>query len=176
MPTHVELVLGESGRAAIQSLHALVYPPETMKLWLGRDVTWAPATKRVLVRADDGTVVCHAGVHVRDAEWDGLPVRIGGIGELMTHPDHRRQGHARAVLTRALAALRDEAKVAYALLFCEPELVMFYVNLGWRRFTGEVIVQQPGGPAPFAKFLAMTLGVRQPAATLGRLDLRGLPW
>ena len=172
----VELVPGKSGWEAVKPLQALVYPPEVVATWVGRDVSWADATQRVLVRDEKGSVVSHVGVYVRDTEWDGLPVRIGGIGGVMTHPDYRSQGHARAALRRALTSLHDDAKVAFALLFCEPALVMFYANQGWKRFVGEVIVQQPGGSAPFTKFLAMTLGIRQAAATLGRLDLRGLPW
>jgi len=176
MPTKVELVPGESGWEAAQPLEALVYTPEVLKTWPGREVTWARASQRVLVRAENGLVMSHVGLHVRDAEWDGLPVRIGGIGGLMTHPDHRRQGHARTALKRALTALHDDAKVAFALLFCEPALAAYYAQQGWQRFTGEVIVQQPGGSAPFTKFLCMTLGIRQPAAGRGRLDLKGLPW
>ncbi len=172
----VELVPGESGWSAVRPLEALVYPPEIMKTWVGRDVTWAHAAQRVLVRDENGLVVSHVGVYVREAEWDGLPVRIGGIGAVMTHPDYRRQGHARTGLRRALTVLHDDAKVAFALLFCEPPLVMYYAHQGWQRFSGIVIVQQPGGSAPFTKFLSMTLGIRQAAATQGRIDLRGLPW
>jgi GNAT superfamily N-acetyltransferase len=178
MPIEIELVPGEAGAAAVESLQALVYPPEMLKTWVGRDVTWAHAFQRVLVReAKGGPVLSHVGVFVREIEWDGLPVTIGGIGAVMTHPGHRRQGHARAALRRALTYLHDEAKVAFALLFVEPPNVHFYANQGWHRFEGEVWVKQPDGVAPFTQFGAMTLGIRHAAgATRGKIDLRGLPW
>jgi len=174
----IELVPGEAGGSAVEPLQALVYSPEVMQTWVGRDVTWAHAFQRVLVReTKGGPVISHVGIFVREAEWDGLPVTLGGIGGVMTHPDHRRKGHARAALRRALTYLYDEAKVGFALLFVEPHNVAFYAHQGWQRFQGDVLVKQPGGVAPFTKFGAMTLGIRGGAgATQGKIDLRGLPW
>jgi hypothetical protein len=63
------------------------------------------------------------------------------------------------------------------LIFVEPHNVRFYANQGWGVFKGEVLVQQPSGVAPFTKFGAMTLGVRQAAGALrGKIDLKGPPW
>jgi GNAT superfamily N-acetyltransferase len=176
MAVRVDLVPGEAGWPTAKPLFDVVYPPEVLRTWAGRDVTWAQPTQRVLGVDSSGLVVSHVGLHVREAEWDGLPVTIGGIGGVVTHPHFRRQGHARAALRRALTALHDDAKVAFALLFTEEATVLFYANQHWQRFVGQVSVQQPGGAKAFTGFLPMTLGIRQAAATRGKLDLRGLPW
>ena len=172
----IELIPGLAGGPLVKPLEALVYTPEYLKTWVGRDVTWAPPDQRALVRTDEGLLVSHAGAFVRQAEWDGLPVKLGGIGGVLTHPEHRGQGYARAALKRALTWLHDEAAVAFALLFCEPPLLPYYANQGWQRFEGTDIVRQPGGTGPFTLFDAMTLAVRKRNALRGKVDLRGEPW
>jgi len=172
----IELVSGEAGWPLVKPLEALVYTPEFLKTWAGRDVTWAHADKRALVRTDAGKLVSHAGAYVRQGAWDGLPVMLGGIGGVVTDPEHRRQGYARAALKCALTWLHDEPAVPFAVLFCEPHNIAFYAHQGWQRFEGTVIVRQPGGAAPFTLFHAMTLAIRQRAALRGTLDLRGEPW
>jgi GNAT superfamily N-acetyltransferase len=172
----IELLSGAAGWPLVQPLEALVYTPEVLKTWVGRDVKWAQADQRALVRTDEGLLVSHAGAFVRQAEWDGLPVKLGGIGGVVTHPGHRRQGYARAAIKRALTWLHDEPAVAFALLFCEPHNVPYYAKQGWQGFEGAVIVRQPGGTGPFTLFHAMTLAIRNRNALRGTLDLRGEPW
>jgi aminoglycoside 2'-N-acetyltransferase I len=178
MAAWIEMVSGESGWELAKPLEGIVYPPEIATTWVGKDIVWANAVQHIIVREAKGApVIAHTSAFVREAEWDGLPVTIGGIGAVMTHPDHRRQGHARAAIKRALTYLHDEPKVAFALLFVLPHNVAFYANQGWRQFQGDVIAKQPSGTGPFTTLLTMTLGVRQAgAATRGKIDLRGLPW
>jgi aminoglycoside 2'-N-acetyltransferase I len=175
MAVKVELVPGAVGWEQMQVLNALVYTPEVQATFVGRDVQWAHAEKSALVR-DGGTLLSHTGAYVRDGEWDGLPVKLGGIGAVVTHPEHRRQGHARTGLKAALTWLHDGPQVAFALLFAEPHNVPFYSHQGWTVFQGTVLVRQGATTAPFTLMHAMTLGIRQPAATRGTLDLRGEPW
>jgi GNAT superfamily N-acetyltransferase len=172
----IELVPGAAGAPLVQPLEALVYTPEYLKTWVGRNVQWAHADQRAIVRTDAGEIVSHAGAFVREAEWDGLPVTLGGIGGVVTHPAHRRQGYARAALKRALTWLHDEPAVAFALLFCEPHNIAYYADQGWQGFEGTVLVRQSSGVAPFTLFHAMTLAVRKRNALRGTLDLRGEPW
>ncbi len=181
MPVKIELVAGDAGLPLVQPLYRLVYTPVVMQTWAGRNVKWNHPVRRALVRTDAGELVSDAGAHVRQAEWEGLPVKLGGIGGVVTHPEHRRQGYARAALKVVLTWLHDEEAVAFALLWCEPHNVAFYAHQGWQRFEGTVLVRQPGADgkpatAPFTLFGAMTLSMRQRAATRGTIDLRGEPW
>lgn len=52
------------------------------------------------VDAGDGELAAIAGIHVFSRTFD-----IAAIGNLVTHPDHRRQGYASAVTTRLLEEL-----------------------------------------------------------------------
>ena len=52
-------------------------------------------------------MVCHVGALIRAAVMDGRAVKVGGVGEVMTAPDLRRQGHARSVLSAMCRHLVD---------------------------------------------------------------------
>ncbi|CAN5270705.1 hypothetical protein BH23ACT9_BH23ACT9_09310 [soil metagenome] len=63
-------------------------------------------TRHYVGRRVGGTLVAVAGVHVLD------PVNgVAAIGNVATHPDHRRQGHARAAVVGLLHRLRAEVDV-----------------------------------------------------------------
>ena len=47
---------------------------------------------------DRGRIVAHLRVWDRLIRVRGASLRAGGIGSLLTHPDHRRRGYARALL------------------------------------------------------------------------------
>jgi aminoglycoside 2'-N-acetyltransferase I len=170
----VELRGGDETWAIAEPLMELVYPPEIMATIVWRDVTWAHADERVLVY-DEEQLVSHAGLYLRQGLHDGSAVRIGGIGGVMTHPAYRIRGFASAALRRADEAFRTRG-VDFSLLFCEPKNVAFYGGLGWRVFSGVVIVAQPGGRGPFTVTTAMVRTASKPAPSDGTIDLCGLPW
>ncbi|MBV8976174.1 MAG: GNAT family N-acetyltransferase [Alphaproteobacteria bacterium] len=138
-----------------------------------RDVVWAHADRRVLVR-ESGRVLCHAGLFFRDGLVDGRKVRICGVGGVMTAADARRRGHASAAMKRAAQVMREEG-VDFGLLFCEEHNVGFYGTLGWLAFPGKVRCTQPGGPMVFDIIPAMILPL-EAAPRGGVIDLCGLPW
>jgi hypothetical protein len=78
---------------------------------------------------------------------------------------------------REAARLFDtELKVAFALLFCRPQLVAFYQRLLWRLFARQIFVEQPEGKVAFSANGAMVLDVKEQAPISGLVDLNGLPW
>jgi len=82
---------------------------------------------------------------LREADWNGRGVRIGGIGGVVTREDGRHCGIASTVMRRAMQELADTHEVDFGLLFCEPRHAPVYEKLGWRRFAGEVFALQPHG-------------------------------
>ncbi len=167
----IEVLDGEAGWPVVVALDREVYSPEFMATAAWKDIVWAHADKRIVVR-EEGRVVCHAGLFFRDGLLDGRPARMCGIGGVMTSPAVRRRGFASAAMRRAAEAMED---VDFGLLFCETHNVAFYAGLGWRVFDGTVACVQPSGPFFFDIMPTMILPLRA-APQRGAIDLCGLPW
>jgi aminoglycoside 2'-N-acetyltransferase I len=169
-----ELSAGE--RDALKALTAAVYPPEVLATRPGRSLQWAPSLWSVLVWTEEGQLIAHVGIVTREGTLDGVPVKIGGVGGVKTHPQAQGRGYASAALRHAAAALQDDHHVAFSLLVCQAYLVPFYGRLGWRPFPGCLIVEQLGGSIVFTINRPMVLPGLHPAPQEGVIDLRGLPW
>jgi aminoglycoside 2'-N-acetyltransferase I len=173
--TSLDLQPGDTSWPEVVPLDAEVYPPAVWATLPWRNVTWAHAEWRVLTRDDARRVISHVGVFFRDATVDGSPMRIGGIGGVMTQPGFRRRGLATTALRYACDFIAKE-RAAFALLFCEPKTAPLYERLDWRRFAGTVFVAQPAGTVRFTASDAMVLDLARSAPTRGTIDLCGLPW
>ncbi len=166
----------DAERAGLAALSQAVYPPEVAAAWSGRHLEWSAPEWGVFVRAVDGTLVCFIGIILRSALDDGVPIRVGGIGGVKTHPAARRKGFAGKAIGRAIEFLREQPDVAFAVLVCEPHLVGYYGRLGWQEFSGRLLVTQRGQPSEFTFNRVMVYPVRGAAPVTGTLDLLGPPW
>ena len=166
---------GDASRPLISSLRDAVYPPEVLATIVWRNVTSDRAQRRILVK-DDGAVVATAGVIWRAGYLDDAPVRLGGIGGVMTKPESQGLGFGRAAVEAACRRLVRDRSPAFGVLFCEEKNVGFYEKLGWRRFGGAVFVQQPMGRMAYEIMPTMVAPLGTSAPQHGRLDLAGLPW
>jgi aminoglycoside 2'-N-acetyltransferase I len=168
--------LTSSEREAIRALSAAVYPPDEWKDWPGKAIEWVEPEWCVRVWDDAGALVSYAGVILRQITHDDVPLRIGGVGGIKTHPAARGRGYARLAIERAFRLFHDEPDVAFALLVCEPHLLAYYSSLGWREFTGRLLVTQRSELAEFTFNRVMTRGVRAEGPITGVIDLHGAPW
>jgi hypothetical protein len=163
-------------RAETRALKDAVYPPAEEASWPGATIEWAQPSWCVRVRSPAGALVSYVGVLLREGRYEGEDVLIGGIGGVKTHPVARRRGHAELALRRAQAFLRGRGDVAFGLLLCDAPLLDYYGRLGWREFSGRLLVAQRGRTIAFALDCTMTLPLAQPAPTSGTIDLCGPPW
>lgn len=159
---------------ALKDLAGAVYPPGHSDD--SDTVEWAQTEWRVLVWNDEGQLVSHAGVLVRDARYNHQAVRLGGVGGVLTHPNSRGQGYAGTALKRAALLLNEELAVDFSLLVCRDVLVPYYQRFGWLLFDGDVFVTQSGKRTRFTFNQAMLLAGCRSAPLDGVIDLRGLPW
>jgi hypothetical protein len=167
--------LAETEREALRRLSQAVYPPESIAEWPGRHIEWS--SPEWCVRVHDGdALVSYVGVYLRDGHCDGRRVRIGGVGNVKTHPAARRRGHAALGIRRAHAFFQEQPTVDFALLVCEPRLLGYYASLGWREFTGRLLVRQHGAAAEFTLDRVMTHSVHADAPTAGTINVCGPPW
>lgn len=168
--------LSPAEQEELQELSAAVYTPEVVARLPVHAIEWAPGQWGVIGRDTEERVVTYVGIVLREAEHDGTPVSIGGIGGVKTHPAARGKGYAAAAMARAITFMADDLGVSFALLGCLPPLVPYYTRLGWRAFEGIVIAEQPGGSAPFTINLPMVHPALDPAPGSGTINLCGLPW
>jgi len=159
----------------VRPLYDEVWPPEVATSWAGKDLVWAHAEYRVLLREAGEALIAHVGLYPRDIRIDGVKTRVCGIGGVIVHPARRGAGYGAAAMRHAQDFMRQEG-FAFALLFCEEKNVEFYRKLGWRVFAGTVIVEQPRGRGAFTILAAMVLDLNAAAPSTGTIDLCGLPW
>jgi len=168
--------LSDAERAEIRELATLVYPPEIWADWFGFSIEWQMAEWCARIRDAEGKLLAHVGLMQRQGLCEGQSALIGGIGGVKTHPDARRCGHAAMGIRRAIEFFRDELKVAFITLVCEPYLIEFYSQFGFQEFTGTMFVTQRGEREPFTFMRVMTRGVEADTPLNGTIDLLGPPW
>ena len=171
----MEIAPGPVAWPLVEPLLDAVWPSGTGAQGPWGLVVWERAARSILVWDDGSEPVCHVGLHLRDATWDGRAVRIGGVGGVATRAQHRRRGFASAAVRKAAQDIDEVDRADFALLFCEPHNFPFYSRLGWRQFAGDVFVEQPHGRVRFEVMAPFVLDLRV-APRSGVIDLRGLPW
>lgn len=170
----LDYLLSSAERQAINELSDAVYPPGAIPDW-GSWADWAPQTVRAMLW-EDHRLVCHVGALIRDALINGRAVRVGGIGGVMTAPESRERGFARAALAAMRNFLVNDQKVSFSLMFCAENLHSFYGKLDWRLFADLPFVEHRGVTMEFTLNPAMVQDGIGAAPVAGRLDLKGPPW
>ena len=140
--------LTAADRLSLAALSGAVHPPGSPPNPVTAGLEWADATLRAMAW-QDGRMVCHVGALLRAATMDGRAVKIGGVGEVMTAPDARRLGYAKAALEAMCRHLIEVQQVSFLMLFCAPALRGFYARLGWRPFAGKLLIGQRGSSMEF---------------------------
>ena len=156
-------------------LSRAVYPPEEAAAWPGRHIEWSTPEWGVAVRDDGGRLVSFAALYLRDSSHDGAAIVIGGVGAVMTHPDHRGQGYAQLAMSAAVGFFAAQ-RADFGLLVCEKQLIPYYERLGWVVFEGELVTLQRGEPEVFSFNRVMMIEVAGAAPRHGVIDLNGRPW
>jgi GNAT superfamily N-acetyltransferase len=145
------------------------------------DLPYGYAPHDVHVVAYDGAaVVGHVGFQRRRISVGGAEVVVGGTGGVLVAPAARGSGLGRALMTRAQAAMREEA-VDFGYLGCREAVAPFYARCGWRRVAASErsLSRLHGGsrlePAG-TPILVCAAGRPLDDWPGGAIDLNGLPW
>src|SRR4051794_22124181 len=126
MTVEIDVLNGNTSWPLAEPLFNIVWSPEIMHDASWRHVKWANAQLRVLLETPGDGLVCHIGLYFREVTWNGRKMQIGGVGGVMSHPDHRRRGYASIALDAAIRTMRDRQDVQFGLLLCEPHNFAFY--------------------------------------------------
>lgn len=135
---------------------------------------WAPQHWHVHVYCGDA-LVSHAAITERTALAGGMPVRLGGIGGVMTPPEWRGRGLAGKAMEVSVDFMRNKLRVDFGFLFCSQGLVAYYQKTGWQLVQGPVEFEQSSGRLIWREE-AMVLPCRRRQWPAGIVDLCGPPW
>ena len=176
MSIEIEVLNGGESSSMAKTLFDMVWPPDVVAKTPWAGIVFADADLRVLVQVEGEGLVCHVSIFRREAKWNGRKIQVGGIGGVATREDLRRRGYASVALNAAIQTLKDEGATDFALLFCEPGNVPFYVERGWKPFAGEIYADQPAGRGRFDAIAPLVFDLNGRAPLQGTIDLCGLPW
>ncbi|HEY1990775.1 MAG TPA: GNAT family N-acetyltransferase [Acidimicrobiales bacterium] len=139
------------------------------------DIEWREKTGHVGL-TDKGRLIGHAGwVAIQVATPAGQSTDVVGLGGVMLHRDFRGRGAGRQVVLAAMARMA-ELGGSIGMLFCLPQRLRFYQDLGWFRIDQAVTADQPTGSILMPMVTCWTPLVE--GATLPATDLhvQGLPF
>lgn len=123
----------------------------------------------------NGRAVSHAGLLKHTVRAGGRDVVVAGLGGVITVPEAQGHGYARMLVQHACEFAFKQWKVDAGLLFCLPRMLPFYADLGWKRITQPVQVEQSSGHLR-APIPAMVYPAEKLPLLSGPIDLRSQPW
>jgi GNAT superfamily N-acetyltransferase len=175
MSIEIDVLNADACWPRVEPLMKAVWPRHRVEKTSWGRIEWAHADLRVLIDAPDGGLACHVGIYFRTVTWNGHNVHVGGVGGVATRDDCRRRGYASLALDAAIATMRANDAVKFALLFCEPHNFAFYQARDWHGFAGEIFCEQPSGRIKFDVTAPFVFDIVRAPRT-GTIDLCGLPW
>jgi aminoglycoside 2'-N-acetyltransferase I len=95
---------------------------------------------------DGDTLIGHAAVIQRRLAYDGTALRAGYVEGVGVHRDHRRRGHAGALMAALERIIRDGYDLG--ALGASDMALPFYAQRGWRAWEGPLSILTPDGIVP----------------------------
>ncbi len=142
---------------------------------VGAGLEWRPKERHIGLRVQDGRLVAVAGAMLVTVEVADAPFEVVGLGSLIVTRSLRGRGLMRRVVD-PLLRLAEQMGPDRAMIFCRPELVGLYGDMGFIEITAPVWADQARGriEMPLASmWRALRRGAEWPA---GRVEVRGLPF
>lgn len=138
------------------------------------NLTWKPKDLHIFLDVDDNPVT-HVGLLQHTVTVAGQPLKVCGVGGVVTILDAQGKGYATRAMRHAASLMREQLDVAFGLLFCHGRLMPFYERLGWRKVKDAVEIEQPSGPIT-SPMNVMILPCGKESWPVGPVKLNSLPW
>ena len=137
------------------------------------NLRWRPKDLHFLLEID-GIPVSHVGILKHDVLVAGEPMKVGGVGGVVTLPAWQRHGYARELMQHTVDFL-SRWEIDAGFLFCMPWRVAFYESQGWQVVHQPVTVEQPNGEilSPLGVMVIPTGKFVWPE---GEIHLNSFPW
>jgi GNAT superfamily N-acetyltransferase len=138
------------------------------------NLRWRPKTLHLLLYEDE-ILVSHVGVLPHTVYVGNSPVKVGGVGGVVTLPAAQKKGYAGILMRRAAELFERDWQVEAGLLFCLPKMVRYYENLGWRKIDEPVFIEQTDGVVE-SPIGIMVLPLNGHEWRKGKIELKSFPW
>jgi hypothetical protein len=136
--------------------------------------TWRPKEVHIILDVD-GQAASHVGLLEQTVDVAGQPVRVGGVGAVVTAGEMHGRGLAQKALRYAERFMCEELQVEFGLLFCLDRLKPFYARQNWQLVSEPVKFDQPSGKM-ISPLNVMVLPCGERIWPAGAIDLCSLPW
>lgn len=136
--------------------------------------SWAEPKWTVLL-IQDNEVLCFYNIVERICRFDGDPVQVAGINNLITPLKYRGYGYGSQIMKTSGNLLFDKLNAEYGLLLCADKLIPFYNRFGWYKTDSKVRFDQPDRTRLWQANV-MLLNRKAKPFHPGEIDLCGLPW
>ena len=136
--------------------------------------SWRPKELHFILEIE-GDPVSHVGLIDHTVSVAGQPVRVAGVGAVVTAGDQHGRGYAQKTLSYAEKYMCEQWKVEFGLLFCLDRLMPFYARRGWQLLPEPVEIEQPAGKM-VSPLNVMVLPCGERVWPAGTTDLQSLPW
>jgi aminoglycoside 2'-N-acetyltransferase I len=138
------------------------------------NLKWRPKDLHLFLDVD-GRPVSHVGLLQHTIEVGGRPLKVCGVGGVVTARFAQGKGYGSHAMRSAEALMSEQWGVDFGVLFCRDELVPFYERLGWQLVKESVEIEQPSGPVA-SPMIVMALACKQSAWPAGPVKLNSFPW
>jgi len=109
-----------------------VYPDTERGNWKREFLSIPGSQEHTYVAVDNGRVLSSALLWIREMnDSAGVVQRVGNVSHVATHPEARRQGHAKQLLALVIAQMERE-NCDFSTLFTSPEAGPLYEKFLWR--------------------------------------------
>lgn len=112
---------------------------------------------------------------LQTVRFDGVPVELTGLNNMITLPGFRGTGLASTPLNRTVPDWSESLAAECGLLLCSDDLLGFYSRLGWHQVNSSVRFTQPLEEQVW-QANCMVLSLNDRTYEPEEIDLCGLAW
>lgn len=100
---------------------------------------WQPKNIHIVCYENE-QAASHVGMLQHTVKVNDQPISVGGIGGVITHPEHQGKGFAKVLMKEAENYFKKKWHLEFGMLFCFDRLLPFYKSMGWQHIQDDVYV------------------------------------
>ncbi|MCB0356741.1 MAG: GNAT family N-acetyltransferase [Bdellovibrionales bacterium] len=139
-----------------------------------RNRQWATPNWTIALLGNDNSLIGFLNIIERELLFDDQEIDASGINNVIVFNPYRGLGYGEVLMQRAQEFFTEELKSDIGLLLCADEVSGFYEKLGWKKFKGPLLYDQPNEKLEWHQ--NVYLFSSKVKLDFEKIDLCGLPW